>query len=102
MFKVFDFLCVCGERRNDQLVEKDEVVLCQKCKEPMNRLFPCAQAKEARGNFKPFWSDTFEMRVNDREDLTKLKQLRKEHGLECIGHRRAKPDRKLIRRSYEN
>jgi len=52
--------------------------------------------------FKPFYSDTFDMPVRDRMDLKKIKELRKEHKLECVGHRQTKPDRKAIRNNYEN
>lgn len=52
--------------------------------------------------FKPFWSDTFEMRVNDREDMKKIKSLRKQYGLECVGHQRQKQDDRAVRYNYEN
>lgn len=104
MFIVYDYECpICGRREEDYLSEKcgSDMPLCAECKTPMDRLFPCPRGGEERGNFKPFWSDTFEMRVNDREDLKKLKDLRRANNLECVGHRKMKEDRRAVRHNYE-
>lgn len=105
MFKVFDYHCEpCNFILPDKMVQDDEVVSCETCGKPMDRLFSCPrQGHNGVGErFQPFWSDTFQMRVNDREDLNKLKDLRKQHGLECIGHQDQKPDRTAIRKNYES
>lgn len=100
--KVFDYVCgKCGANRNDQIVENGERVKCS-CGSDMLRMFPIARTKDLRGPFQPFWSDTFQMRVNDREDLKKLQAMRKESGLECVGHTNMKPDKAAIRWNYEN
>lgn len=100
--KIYDYACdSCGSKAIDQLAEHDEIIKCKKCKMPMSRLFPCPRGGEQRGNFKPFWSDTFQMRVKDREDLKTLKSLREKNGLECVGHRRQRPDRQAIRHNFE-
>lgn len=103
MFKVYDYLCEpCKRKLLDRLSNGDEIIKCGKCGQPMTRLFPCPKGGEQRGKFKPFWSDTFDMRVNDREDLKKIKELRKQHGLECVGHTTQKADNRAIRHNYES
>jgi len=103
MLKVYDYTCEkCGASEIDKIAEKGSVVSCEKCGHVMTQLFPCPRGGEARGRFQPFYSDTFEMPVKDREDLKKLKDLRKEAGLECIGHRRTQRDTKAIRYNYES
>lgn len=104
MFKVFDYQCEpCKRKILDLTVEDNEVVTCRKCGGAMVRLFPCPKMRDGAGEkFQPFWSDTFQMRVNDREDMKKVRELRKKHGLECIGHNDQKADRKAIKHNYES
>lgn len=103
MFKVYDYQCeTCGKILYDKLAEKGEIVSCETCLKPMVQLFPCPRSKDRELRFQPFYSDTFEMHVNDREDLSKLKDLRKKHGLECVGHRNQRPERTVIRHNYES
>jgi len=103
MLKCYDYLCVCGEKVFDKLVEPTDVILCEKCGLKMDRLFPCPRKDgHADGKFKPFYSDTFMMHVRDREDMGKVRELRKKHGLEVVGHDRMRPDRKAIRHNLEN
>lgn len=52
--------------------------------------------------FKPFWSDTLQMRIKDRIDLQKLRQHAKDNGLINVGHVHQRPDRAAIRHNYEN
>ncbi len=52
--------------------------------------------------FQPFWSDTMQCRINDREDLAKLKKYAKDNGLVNVGHTQMKPDRAAIRWNYEH
>lgn len=104
-FKVYDYLCEsCGFKMADKLADTDAAFRCKKCKKIMTRLFPCPRtgANGVGDVFKPFWSDTFQMRVRDREDLKTVKDLRKKYGLECVGHRRQRPDRKAIRYNFES
>jgi hypothetical protein len=86
------------------MVNDEEAVPCETCGNPMEKLFPCTRRglNGVGEKFTPFWSDTFEMRVNDREDLSRLKDLRKKHGLECVGHRGQTPDKSAIRKNYES
>lgn len=105
MFKSFDFLCEkCGIEYFDKLVDKNEVPPCEKCGGKTIRLWSRAnlEKEDDHNIFKPFWSDTFTMRVKDRIDLQKIKELRKKHGLECVGHYTQTPDRKAIRINYES
>ena len=101
MFKVFDFECECGVRKDDVMVGDGEAVPCE-CGKTMFKLFPTARSKDFRGKFSPFWSDTMQCRINDREDLNKLKQYAKDNGLTCVGHNAQKPDRAAIRYNYEH
>lgn len=101
--KVFDYQCVkCSKVHLDQIVDPKEAIPCPICGKAMSRLFPAPRALDRQGRFSPFWSETFQMRVNDREDLSKMKDLRKVHNLECVGHTRVKPDRAAIKHRYEN
>lgn len=52
--------------------------------------------------FKPFWSDTLQMRIKDKIDLQKLRQYAKDNGLVNVGHVHQKPDRRAIRHNYES
>lgn len=102
--KVYDYLCEsCGFKLLDKMADSEAALRCRKCAKTMTRLFPCPRtgANGVGAQFRPFWSDTFQMRVRDREDLRKLKDLRKQNGLECIGHQRQRPDRKAIRHNFE-
>lgn len=51
--------------------------------------------------FRPFWSDTMQMRIRDRVDLQRLRDYAKSKGLVNVGHQRMKPDRAAIRYNYE-
>lgn len=107
MYKVYDYICDCGERKNDVLVSGDDVVKCE-CGSDMKRLFPCPMGYVDGVNtasdhkFQPFWSDTMQCHIHDRQDLKKLKKYAKDNGLTCIGHDKQKPDKAAIRYNYEN
>jgi len=103
IYKTYDFECACGHRTDDQLVEPGEIIKCEKCFKPMQKLVSAPRMDgHADGTFRPFYSDTFEMHVRDREDMNKVRALRKQHGLEVVGHDRMRPDRKAIRHNFEN
>lgn len=59
-----------------------------------------ADSKE-QNLFRPFWSDTMQKRIRDREDLKDLRSFAKRNGLTNVGHMNQKPDRKAIRHNYE-
>jgi hypothetical protein len=73
---------------------------------------PCECGKQARQEetqvgrdhnlFRPFWSDTMQCRINDREDLSKLRAYAKSKGLTNVGHTVMKPDRAAIRHNYDH
>ena len=102
--KVYDFECKCGYELLDEIVEESDVVSCKKCNKKMSRIFPCPRNGFAGVGtpFSPFWSDTMQTRINDREDLKKLKQYAKDKGLTCVGHVNQKADRAAIRHNYES
>lgn len=101
--KVFDYLCeACDETQKDLLVDPSETQVCPKCSKAMVRLFSAPRSLDREGRFQPFWSDTMQKRINDREDLSKLRQYAKDNGLTNVGHTKMKPDRAAIRYNYEN
>lgn len=100
--KVYDYECPKCERIfRDMLVDSDEKVKCSECNKEMTRICNGPRSK-GEGRFQPFWSDTMQMRINDREDLAKLRQYAKDNGLTNVGHTSQRPDRAAIRHNYEN
>lgn len=101
-FAYRDFTCGNCKRAINSLVEISpssvEHVICD-CG---GRAVRQERAGKKEIRFQPFWSDTFEMRVNDREDMKKIKLLRKANGLVCVGHNRQKQDDRAVRYNYEH
>ncbi len=98
--KVFDYECPeCGIQ--ELIVDPTETQKCD-CGKEMQRIFSAPRAPEREGRFQPFWSDTMQCRIKDREDLSKLRSYAKAKGLVNVGHRDMKPDRAAIKYNYEH
>lgn len=103
MLKVFDYHCNnCDQVHPDLIVDPAEPQKCPDCKKTMTKLMAAPRAVDRLRPFQPFWSDTFQRRINDREDLRVMRDEAKASGLTCVGHRKQKPDKAAIRHNYEN
>ncbi len=96
------FKCDCGLRFG-RVVEISPNPTLQAGCECGNPAIPEeGQEKKEKNLFQPFWSDTMQCRINDREDLKKLRAYAKANGLTNVGHLNQKPDRAAIRYNYEH
>ena len=93
------FVCECGDEFREMVQIFPEKQLVKQCKCGKRAL----QIEEVDAvMFKPFWSDTLQMRIMDRQDLQKLRAYAKKEGLINVGHEHQKPDRWAIRYNYEH
>ncbi len=96
------FKCSCGLRFGKVVEIYPNETLSSECECGTNAFQETPVASSEQNLFRPFWSDTMQKRINDRQDLSELRSFAKRNGLTNVGHTKQKPDRAAIRYNYEH